>query len=209
MVGLISTKIKIFVLSYLIFISPVQASEVINETVNIGLLISQAYGINVEANAKVAISIQVTSGNHVSVYFFDQTNYNKWTGGQSASGLLNKPDIVQGSYTVSLDTAGLYYIILENTDSLPGTSVKVIIDVTSPAESIISTILIVAAVFIGIMVIRAISNSGKPRPAFQQPSSVSPTSKEIQQKYIKCPSCDAMNRFPEDWCASCGINLNK
>lgn len=208
-----SYQIKLVIIfSIFLFVIPIQASEVMNETVNIGFLNYSAYSIDVEENAKISISIQVTAGNDISVYFADQPNYNKWIAGQSASVLVNRQDIVQGSYSVSLDNAGRYYIILDNLDSLTGTSVKVIMDVSySSSDGIIATILIVIAIIIGILVIRGITNMGKPRPGVQQIPS-RPSNKDYQltknqQKYIECKSCDHISKAPVKWCSECGTSL--
>lgn len=213
MVGTSQQMQLVIIFSIVLFIIPVQASEVMNETVNIGFLNYAAYSIDVEGNAKISISIQVTAGNDISVYFADQANYNKWIAGQSASVLVNRPDIVQGSYSVSLDSAGRYFIILDNLDSLTRTSVNVVMDVTySTGDGIIPIILIGVAIIVGILVIRGIANMGKPRPRVQQIPSRPPNKNfhvsSNQQKYIECKSCDHISKAPAKWCIECGTSLS-
>lgn len=220
-----SKRIILTLIILSVVITPVDATEVLNETVNIGFINFTSFIIDVDKQASVSISVQVTSGNDISLYFSDTVNYNKWLDGESAEVLIDKPDIVEGSYTVTLNDGGRYYVILDNMDSLTGTSVKIIVNVayptTSPSgDSYNLIILLIGVIIIGIIVALAIR--GKNKSVIQNSQTVDSDMNGVAKKrdqqvekpkkqgqdFIECNSCGTINRMPSDWCVECGVSLN-
>lgn len=196
-------KISSFIFIVILFTSSsVQASEVLNESVSIGIISFKAYSVNLNAEATVDISIQVTNGNDVTLIFLSEANYNIWTSGESAQARIYRQDIVQGSYTNYVSQPGRYYLVLDNMDSLfSGITVKVIMEVTYPVidsgRDLFIGIILMGVTIIGIFIYFTNKNKKQSVRQYQPQGNTS----------LVCKTCSVTYPRGTKYCIECGSNL--
>lgn len=188
--------------SIIIDFTPVTAADtLIDETITIVAGTYRSYYIDTNYdNVRLIISIEVLSGNDITVHITDETNYEKWSKGESASGYLTKYKTGSISEEITLGPEGRYYVILDNSYSIiTGKSVQVLIEAELSFDLSNFNLLILGFFAVtgvgGILVVIFILNRRSKRiKAYQQVIS-SP----------KSPlSVSTFNKSSSGFCSSCG-----
>lgn len=186
----------LFISLLLITIIPVQGEVLVDETLNISAAEIRYYEINISSSGTTLdISINVVSGNDITILVMDPTNYDNWISSNPAQAYLERTDRVSGDYSVTLDE-GEYYVVFANDDSLTSVSVAIVIDMTTPSSGY-GSIIIGVVVIIVIAVIYNNSQKNK-RMVPQQP---------MQQQGLQCNNCNFVSPPGIKFCNSCGNQL--
>lgn len=153
-VMLLSKKVKLLAITMIfMFAIPVgiSAETLADETINIGAFEFKSYNFSVsEDNADITVSVDVTSGNDVSVLVIDQENLDRLTSGQSGEAYINKQNVVSGEFDATLGPAATYYVFFDNLDSLSGVTVHLVIEVVTQSSQIIGAIVIIGLIVLGV-----------------------------------------------------------
>lgn len=131
--------------------SSASAETIVDETINISGLSIDGYSFTTEQdNIKISVSVEVTSGNDITLFIADRANALKAYSLETFEYYLLREDIVQGNYDTTLGSEGTYDVILDNLDSLTGVTVAIKIDLESTTDYIIYLVIIGVVVIVGI-----------------------------------------------------------
>ena len=180
--------------------SVVSAKNLINEEVNVSPLSFVNYYLNIETDQTlIKLSINVLFFGDITVGVLDETNYALWVDGNDAPAYFVRNDLVEGDFEIELGPAGVYYVILDNSDSLLlSVQVKIVVSVSTMGETIG---IVVAAVVVVALVVIVIVNSNK-RKRTQQPL----VPQMIQTPYVTVPVEQPMIKAHK-YCKGCGSQL--
>lgn len=125
--------LSVVIVTFLVSCVPAAAAGTwVDETVNVDSLGYYAYYGTLTQGYTMTVQIDVTSGNDITLYIMDQTNYNSYSNSQSFYYLVSKPDVVSTSFTWQVPSTKTYYFVLDNKDSLTSTSVHLKVTYEEP-----------------------------------------------------------------------------
>ncbi len=183
------------------------ARDLINEEVNVPPLSYMSYYFDIDTDyITIDLSIKAYLFD-ISVYVMDDHNYNKWVQGQSAQAYFQRQGLLDGDYSIDLGLAGVYYIVLDNTDSLFSSTVKIKVSVISSAENI--GIIVGVLVGVGLLVFILIrANRGKNQqvahPVIKTPDSTYILNKPVEVGVKYCIECGSRLDLNTVFCQNCG-----
>ncbi|MHA1398524.1 MAG: zinc ribbon domain-containing protein [Candidatus Heimdallarchaeaceae archaeon] len=202
----------------LLFVSlPTSAKTLLDEEISVPALSYYYYSFQMNKD-QVTIDISIdTILFAITVIIMDETNYILWASGQTANAYFYRAELLEGDYSVELGPQGVYYIVLDNTDALFPSTVKIKVSYTSPAET---TGVVVAAVLALAIILIVILNSNRkkkthepqiqplvqhPGGTFQLEQPVQPViQKPIQPAVKYCKECGSRLEGDACFCPNCG-----
>lgn len=182
------------------------ARNLINEEVNVPALSYMSYYFDIDTDY-ITIELSITAYLFdISVYVMDDNNYNKWVQGQSAQVYFQRHELLDGDYSIDLGLAGVYYIVLDNTDSILSSVVKIKVSIISTAENI--GIIVGVLIGVGILVYILIrANRGKKQqvayPVIKTPDSTYVLSKPVEAGVKYCIECGSRLDLDAVFCQNC------
>jgi len=185
-----------------------KAKNLINEEVSVPPFSFMSYYFNIETDyLKIDLSIN-TFLTDISVYVMDDYNYNRWTQGESAQTYFQRHELLDGDYEIGLGVADVYYIVLDNTDGLFSSRVKIVVSVPSPAETI--GIIVGALIGVGLFVfvlIKVTSNKTQhtQHPIVKTPNSSFIITPPIEKTVKYCENCGSRLELDTIFCHNCGV----
>ncbi|MCG3257922.1 MAG: zinc ribbon domain-containing protein [Candidatus Heimdallarchaeota archaeon] len=211
-------KIRLLLISFTFIIllsSVVSAKNLLREEVSVSALSFRSYYLNMDSDyTTIKLSVDVYFGD-ITVGVLDEANYAIWVDGYDAQAYFVRNDLIKGDFDVELGPAGIYYIVLDNSDSLFSTQVKLVVSVSTVGE----TVGIVIGAIIGfsilvLIVIRSTKSRGIQQPhhpqQLQMPiiktpeSTIYPT--QPTQKTVKyCKECGSRLDIDSNFCPNCGL----
>ena len=199
----------------------ITAKNLVNEETSVPVLSFKSYYLNIETDyLTIKLSINVYLGD-ITVGVLDETNYNIWTGGSNAQSYFTRYDIMSGDYEIELGPAGIYYIVLDNSDSLflPA-QLRITVSISTVGETIGIVIGSVIGLAILIFIMTRTHRSRKIQqtqqyqlPIVQTPDTVIYTNQLSQQTTVKtedtmfCSNCGRKVKKTARFCEGCGFNL--
>ena len=191
--------------------SVVSAKNLINEKVSVNPLTFMSYYLDMETDQTIIkLSINVFLGD-ITVGVLDEASYALWVDGNDAPAYFVRDDLVEGDFEIELGPAGIYYIVLDNSDSiLFSVQVKIVVSVPSPLETmgIVIAIVVVAAIVVIVIV-----NSNKRKRAqqpsvpqmIQTPYVITPVEQPIIKAHKFCKECGSQLDTDATFCTNCGM----
>ena len=190
----------------------VNAKNLINETTSVPILSFKSYYLNVETDQlTIKLSINVYMGD-ITVGVLDETNYNIWVDGNDAQAYLVRNNIMSGDFEVELGSAGIYYIVLDNSDSL---LLPAQLRITVSVSTIGETVGIVIGSALGLaLLIFIITRTARDRriqpvqqyqtPIVQTPDTVVYADQQTQKTVKYCKECGSRLDLDSSFCPNCG-----
>ena len=204
----------VFILLFtLLSCSAVSARNLINEEVSVPAGSYVYYSFEVDRDLLV-IDLSIDAFLFaIDVLVMNVANFNQWKNGQAASTYFYRAELLEGNYQVELGLADIYYIVLDNSDDLFASSVKIVVSYPTPFE----TVGIIAGIGIGAVIIAvAVVNSNKRRrqqPAVPQMIQTPYTTTPIEKPMIKpikyCKNCGSEVDLDSVFCSNCGAKQTR
>ncbi|MHA1910400.1 MAG: hypothetical protein ACTSYA_01780 [Candidatus Kariarchaeaceae archaeon] len=147
----ISNKIMYGILMILILgsVRPCSANTIVDKSQAIPSLSYWYQSFELTDKSTVTITLEVTSGNDISVYLMTADDYAEWVGGSTVPVYVNEEDILSATIEKTLEE-GDYVLVLDNQDSLTSVTVSIKLEAESVTSYLIG-IIIVIAVIVGIV----------------------------------------------------------
>jgi len=211
-------KIRLLLISFTFIIllcSVVSAKNLLREEVSVSALSFRSYYLNMDSDyTTIKLSVDVNFGD-ITVGVLDEANYAIWVDGYDAQAYFVRNDLIEGDFDVELGPAGIYYVVLDNSDSLVSTQVKLVVSVSTVGE----TVGIIIGAIIGfsilvLIVIRSTKSRGIQQPhhpqQLQMPIIKTPESTiypaQPTQKAVKyCKECGSRLDLDSSFCPNCGL----
>ena len=191
--------------------SVVSAKNLINEEVSVSPLSFVSYYLNMETDQTIIkLSIDVFLGD-ITVGVLDETNYALWVDGNDAPAYFVRNDLVEGDFEIELGPAGVYYVILDNSDSLLfSVQVKIVVSVSTIGETIG---IVIAVVVVAALVVIVIVNSNKRKKTqpplvpqmIQTPYVTVPVEQPMIKAHKYCKGCGSQLETDATFCTNCGM----
>ena len=208
-------KLHLLLVSVLLLIlssSVINAKNLINEETSVPVLSFKSYYLNVETDQlTIQLSINVYLGD-ITVGVLDETNFNIWTDGYDAQAYFTRNNIMSGDYEVELGPAGIYYIVLDNSDSLllPA-QLRITVSISTLGETIGIVIGSVIGLAILVFMITRTTRSRKIQhpqqlqmPVIQTQDTVVYTDQPAQKAVKYCKECGSRLDLDSSFCPNCG-----
>ena len=198
-----------YVLSLLILTSSIASAEtLINEEVNVPALAYMSYYLEFDSN-QVTIDLSIdTFLSDISVYIMDNYNYNQWKNGYTCQVYFQRHELVDGDYTIELGPAGVYYLVLDNTDSFFSSSVDVKVSIPSPISEIVIIAVVLGVIILivfGVLWMRRNQNKQYvPPPVVKTPYSTLIVNQPVQNAVKYCRDCGSRLDADSTFCTNCG-----
>ena len=130
-------------------VRPCTGETVVDKSQDIPSLSYWYQSFELNDKSTVTITLEVTSGNDISVYLMTADDYADWVGGSTVPVYVNEEDILSATIEKTLDE-GEYVLVLDNQDSLSSVTVSVKLEAESVTSYLIG-IIVVIAVIVGIV----------------------------------------------------------
>ena len=211
-------KIKLVIVSFIFLIllsSIVSAKNLINEEVSVPAFSFRSYYLNMDKDYEtIELSIDAFLFD-ITVGVLDEANYAIWVDGFDAQAYFVRYDLIGGDFEIELGPAGVYYVVLDNSDSLLSTQVKIVVSVSTIGETV--GIVIGAIVGFAILVLiitrstksRSIQQPHHPQqlqmPIIKTPETTIPLAQPTQKTVKYCKECGSRLDIDSFFCPNCGI----